>query len=124
MWTDGVCTPNASTKTSDRHLNRGSPAGVGSLDGTRLGLGGELTPGGGVTPAGGLVETAVSGGQTGRAQPGSERGRRADGETLHLARYYGTTGADQGPSSLDFWLLRRWLEQTELFEFVGETCTV
>ena len=21
MWTDGVCIPNASTKTSDRHLN-------------------------------------------------------------------------------------------------------
>jgi hypothetical protein len=25
---------------------------------------------------------------------------------------------------LDFWLLRRRLEQTDLFEFVGKTCTV
>ena len=66
------------------------------------GLAGELTPDAGVTPA----------------------GRQADGESPHLARYYGTRGAEQGASSLDFWLLRRWLEQTELFEFVGETCTV
>jgi hypothetical protein len=54
----------------------------------------------------------------------ASRSGQADGEALHLARYYGTRGARRATSCLDFWLLRRWLEQTDLFEFVGETCTV